>query len=193
VAHHGPGQQPGGGERREPVHFLYVGDDEPRKNLGLLLDAYRLYREKRGDCALPLVLAGSAGADAPGVRVERRPDTARLAELYAGAVALVHPARLEGFGMTPLEALSTGTPVLAVRAGAVQEVCAGAAVYVDPEDPAAMAAEMERLERDPPLREELSRAGRDRALRFSWEHSARAHVRAYTLALEMTASSPGRR
>ncbi|MBV9311692.1 MAG: glycosyltransferase, partial [Solirubrobacterales bacterium] len=56
-----------------PSHFLYVGDDEPRKDLHTLLEAYRIYR-KRSESPLELVLAGSASAKFDGVRVEQRPD-----------------------------------------------------------------------------------------------------------------------
>ncbi|MEA2272697.1 MAG: hypothetical protein QOI98_1405 [Solirubrobacteraceae bacterium] len=190
VAHHGPGQETAPLAPRERKHFLYVGDDEPRKNLGLLLAGYRLYRAQRGGAALPLVLAGSAHAREPGVEVVDQPAEESLAELYAGAVALVHPARLEGFGMTPLEAMRAGTPVLAARAAAVEEVCGEAAIYVDPDDPAALAAELGRLQDDPALRDRLSDAGHARASRFSWEHAASAHMRAYTLAVDMSAPLP---
>ena len=99
------------------------GDAEPRKNLPALLAAYRVYRERAAE-PLPLVLAGTAEARAPGVRVELRPDAERLAALYAGAAALAHPALHEGFGLTLLEAMSTGTPVVAGRVPGVVEVCA---------------------------------------------------------------------
>jgi glycosyltransferase involved in cell wall biosynthesis len=188
VAHHGPGQELPPMPPREPAHFLYVGDDEPRKNLPLLLAAYDGYRAQRDD-ALPLVLAGSAQADGPGIAVVARPDAERLAALYSEAVALVHPARLEGFGLTPLEALRAGTPVVAARAKAVEEVCGDAAVYVDPDDPGGLSAQLARLQDDDALRVRLAEAGRARASRFTWEHSASAHVRAYTLALEMQGSS----
>jgi glycosyltransferase involved in cell wall biosynthesis len=184
VAHHGPGQELPEVAAREPTHFLYVGDDEPRKNLGLLFEAYRRYREQRED-ALPLVVAGSIDASPRGVELVVRPDAQRLAELYAGAVALVHPARLEGFGLTPLEAMGAGTPVVAARSAAVHEVCADAAVYVDPDDPDDLAARLALLQGDAAVRARLAEAGRTRASRFTWEHSAAAHERAYTLALEM--------
>jgi glycosyltransferase involved in cell wall biosynthesis len=190
VAHHGPGQDLPSVSPRLPSHFLYVGDDEPRKNLLLLLTGYGRYREQRGADALPLVLAGSAEADMPGVEVVRRPDPARLAELYAGALALVHPACLEGFGLTPLEALRAGVPVVAARAAAVEEVCGDAAMYVDPDSPDDLAAQLNRLQDDDDLRARLAEAGPIRAARFTWQHSAGAHVRAYTLAMNMSAPLP---
>jgi glycosyltransferase involved in cell wall biosynthesis len=165
--------------------LLYVGDDEPRKNLDLLLAAHRLYRETAGPRALPLVLAGAAAARAgePGVEGLRRPKPEDLERLYAEAAALVHPSLHEGFGLTPLEAMGAGTPVIAARAPGVVEVCADAAVYADPRDPTALAAEIGRVAADRDLRRALSQRGRDRAAAFSWARSARAHVEAYTLAI----------
>jgi glycosyltransferase involved in cell wall biosynthesis len=181
VARHGPGQQLPNAPGRRLSHFLYVGDAEPRKNLGTLLDAYARYR--RGSSRpLELVLAGSAVAHAPGVRVEHQPDARRLAELFAGAAALVHPALYEGFGLTVLEAMRAGVPVIASRS--VEELCAAAARYADAHEPEAFARAMEEIAARPALRAELWQRGRRRAAEFSWEASARAHVAAYSLALE---------
>jgi glycosyltransferase involved in cell wall biosynthesis len=184
VARHGPGQAlPPAGRRFERRHFLYVGDDEPRKNLAALLAGYTRYRAGAADDAAPLVLAGSARARAPGVEVEPRPDSGRLARLYASALALVHPALHEGFGLTPLEAMAAGTPVLAARSPGLVETCGEAALWFDPRDPDAIAAALARAARDPGLRADLAARGSARAAEFSWERCARAHVEAYTLAL----------
>jgi glycosyltransferase involved in cell wall biosynthesis len=164
-------------------YFLYVGDDEPRKNLRGLLAAYRLYRERATE-PLELVLAGSASAAEAGVRVERGPDGARLAALYRGAAALVHCSLHEGFGMTLVEAMASGAPVLAARAPGVVEVCGEAARYADPRDPGSFALAMAEIAADGSLRRELSERGRVRAAGFSWTDSARTHLAAYSLALK---------
>jgi glycosyltransferase involved in cell wall biosynthesis len=184
VAPHGPGQElpPPQREHSADEHFLYVGDDEPRKNLGALLSAHQLYREAADD-PLPLVLAGSLDHSQPSIRVERNPSPQQLAELYAGAVALVHPSLYEGFGLTALEAMSVGTPVIAASTPGLLEVCADAALYVDPTDPQALAVAMARTAADPELRRDLAQRGRRRAAGFSWSRSAQAHLRAYALAL----------
>lgn len=216
VARHGPGQEPGGmaggrawplpggmpartlGGRSpaEPEHFLYVGDDEPRKNVSMLLAAYRGYRE-RSQAPLALVLAGRAGGvawsrargpgrgrvDDPGVRIERDPGAERLAQLYAGAAALIQPSLYEGFGLTALEAMSAGTPVLAASSPGLVEVCGDGARYADARDPASFAAAMSEIAASKALRVHLAARGRASAARFSWESSARAHLDAYSLAL----------
>lgn len=186
VAHHGPGQELPELPRRPPTHFLYVGDDEPRKNLALLLEAHRAYREAAPE-PLSLVLAGSAARHAPGVQTVTAPSAARLAELHAGAAALVHPARHEGFGLTLLEAMSVGTPVITVDTPAVREVCGPAAHYVPPSEAEAGAAPLTAalawLAGDVSAQRELCRRGFERAERFSWARSAHRHLEAYACAL----------
>jgi glycosyltransferase involved in cell wall biosynthesis len=189
VAPHGPGQELAQPAERTAEHFLYVGDDEPRKNVAGLLDAYARYRAAGG--GLPLVIAGAAAragtpagpASVPGAAVIgiADPDAQQLAELHSRAVALVHPSRDEGFGLTVLEAMSLGTPVVAVRNAAVEELAGEAGLIVDD---FALADAMQRIERDEPLRRTLAAAGHRRAAEFSWQRSAKAHIAAYTLARE---------
>jgi len=183
VAPHGPGQEPRLVAAVRAEHFLYVGDDEPRKNLALLLQAYAVYRARSasaGTPPLPLVLAGSATADRDGVRCDPRPD---LAKLFNGAAALVHPALHEGFGLTVLEAMSAGVPVVAARSPGLVETAGEAAHLFDPYDADALTQALLRVASDPARRAELAVAGRRRAASFSWQASARAHIEAYTLAV----------
>jgi glycosyltransferase involved in cell wall biosynthesis len=183
VAAHGPGQEPP--PRPDPPpgedHLLYVGDAEPRKNLEGLLAGYARYRAAGGD--VPLVVAGRVEARADGVRCEGRVTPERLADLYAHALALVHPALHEGFGMTPLEAMHAGVPVLAARSPGVAETCGDAAAYFDPRDPRDLERALATLTRDPELRADLRARGARRAAEHSWANAARAHLQAYTLAL----------
>ncbi len=190
VAPHGPGQAlpVGRTEHAHARHFLYVGDDEPRKGLSDLLDAHRRYAAGRHD-PLPLVLAGRSAERANGYQLvsgEPRPDAARLRELLAGAVALVHPSRDEGFGLTLAEAMACGVAVLAVRNPGIHELCGDAALLVEPEG---LADGMGRLHEETELRAELARMGRARARRFSWDESARLHEEAYVRASRRRAAA----
>ena len=156
VAHHGPGQPLGPITRQAPRHVLYVGDAEPRKNLPLLREAVARFGR------LPLRIATPADD---------------LADLHAHALALVHPALHEGFGLTALEALAAGTPVVAYPSLAVREICGDAALYATTAD--GLAAHLRRLHDDP----ESAPDGRAQAGRFSWARCADEHLRAYTLAV----------
>lgn len=184
VAPHGPGQvRPAAAPRpdRPGGPLLFVGDAEPRKNLPGLLAAYARYRS-RVQAPAPLVLAGAAAAAAgePGVTGVERPDARELAALLDGARALVHPSLHEGFGLPLVEAMALGVPVLAVESAGAREVCGDAARLVDAGD---LAAGLAAVAGDAGLRTGLAARGFERASRFSWASSARAHVRAYTLAL----------
>lgn len=189
VAPHGPGQPlPAAARAQPPRHFLYVGDDQPRKDLPTLLEAHRRYAAPTHDRPpLPLVLAGTigpGGSAALGAAVEviQSPSAGRLAELHAAAAALVHPSRHEGFGLTLVEAMTAGTPVIAADTPAAREVCGDAAILVPAGDVDGLAAELSALAAQPGLRHDLTRRGHARAAAFSWRTSALAHLQAYSLA-----------
>lgn len=187
VARHGPGQLVRADHPRGAGgHLLYIGDEEPRKNLPVLLEAHRILRGT-DDEAPPLVLAGTArptlqaGDD---IRLVDRPDPEQLAGLLTDAIALVLPSLHEGFGLTALEAMAAGVPVVAARSPGVVETCGEAAVYADPYDPQSFADAIAQVTRDTALRRDLSERGRRHAAEFSWARAGRAHVQAYNLALD---------
>ncbi|HET6507434.1 MAG TPA: glycosyltransferase family 1 protein [Baekduia sp.] len=157
-------------------YVLTVASRTARKNLNVLdLAARRL--AARG---VDLVAAGgdrpqfrdddADGAARAGVRALGHVDDALLPGLYAGAAAFVLPSLYEGFGLTALEALAAGVPVVAADRGALPEVCGDAAQLVDPDDAEAIADALERALDDPaPWRA----AGPPRAAPLTWEATAR--------------------
>jgi glycosyltransferase involved in cell wall biosynthesis len=154
------------------AYVLTVASKTARKNLAALEPAAR--RLAAGGVDLV-----AAGGDRPQFRAEG-PCTAvrqlghvpdeHLPGLYAGAAAFVLPSRYEGFGLTCLEAMAAGTPVVAADRAALPEVCGGAALLVDPADPPAIAEAIDRAMGD----ERLRAAGPLRAAAFTWQRAARA-------------------
>jgi glycosyltransferase involved in cell wall biosynthesis len=88
-------------------------------------------------------------------------------------------SRCEGFGLTVVEAMAAGCPVVTTNGGSLLEVAGDAALEVDPEDPPAIGDALLRLCRDPELAADLVRRGRDRAPAFSRAAQARAMARVY--------------
>ncbi|MGH2378387.1 MAG: glycosyltransferase family 4 protein [Candidatus Limnocylindria bacterium] len=165
-------------------YVLYVGQFDPRKNMEGLLGAFA--RAAEGDRDLRLVIAGDLGklrshldtalrrtrAPVERVVVTGFVSDATLAALYSGAECLVHAALLEGFGLTPLEALAAGTPVVGYRTGAVEEVVGDAGLLVDPGDPGALGEALASLLGSDTLAADLRDRAASRAALFSWDRAA---------------------
>ena len=106
-------------------------------------------------------------------------DDAALDGLYRAADCFVFPSLAEGFGLPVLEAMLRGTPVACSNATSLPEVAGDAALLFDPLDVDAIAVSIRRILEDAELAERLREAGRKRALRFSWEDTARQTLASY--------------
>ena len=165
-------------------YVLYVGQFDPRKNVPGLLRAFASAAERDKD--LRLVIVGDLGKLSSHLRdaleTERVPrdrvivtgfvDEPTLAALYAGAECLLHAALLEGFGLTALEALAAGTPVVGYAGGAVAEVVGDAGLLVPSGDDGALANALGRFLNDDALRAGFRSRARARASAFSWDRAA---------------------
>lgn len=181
--------------RAREGYVLFLGTLEPRKNLSALLDAYEQLLGRRREVP-PLVVGGQSTREAaPWVdRMRRAPlnravryvgyvEAAARPALYAGAVALVHPALEEGFGLTLLEAMTIGVPVVAANRGSLPEVLDGAGTLVDPYDADALAAAIERVGDNPAYTAALAARGVARARAFRWRSTADCVLAAYRQAI----------
>ena len=159
-------------------YFLYVGTLEPRKNLPMLVDAWR---EVRRDYEIDLVLAGRRRSDGPqfaqeaGLRLAGEVPDRQLAELYSGALAFVYPSLYEGFGLPIVEAMQCGTCV--ITSSACREAGGGAALYAD--SPAQLVGAMRQVASDPQLVTGRRVQSLARAREFSWDRSARLTYEVY--------------
>ena len=95
-----------------------------------------------------------------------------LPALYAGSTFFIMPSLFEGFGLSVLEAMACGAPVITSQAGALPEVAGDAALQIDPTSVEGMAEAMRMLLGDEGLRSQLRHKGMERACQFSWERSA---------------------
>lgn len=177
-------------------YVLALSTIEPRKGHDSLVRAFAAIA---GDePALKLVLAGADGPALPAVeqeieraglgdRVVRLPyvDDETRAALLRGAWLLVQPSLYEGFGITPLEAMSVGVPVVATDAGAVAEVVGDAAVVVPVGDDHALAEAIQRVADSEDLQHDLVTKGHDRASIYTWERMAEGMAALWREALEI--------
>lgn len=170
-------------------YLLYVGIRGRYKNFTSLIQAYGGSKFLINNCRL--VCFGGGGftqdelsiIDKVGLRSGRilhvEGDDWELARQYAGALAFVYPSLYEGFGITPLEAMSYGCPVICSNGGSIPEIVGEAGYYFNPEDIMGMRNAIEQTVESSALRDELVVRGRQRLKLFSWERCARETYAVY--------------
>jgi glycosyltransferase involved in cell wall biosynthesis len=175
-------------------YVLYVGNIMPHKNLVRLVEAFA---KARRQVPARLVIRGNGHArhvesvrrsietQGLGADVDWKPyaPAEELPPLYRGARALLLPSLYEGFGMTALEAMACGTPVIASQTSSLPEVVGDAGLLIDPLDTSALAKAIVRVLSDDVLARTLRTRGLARVAAFSWERTGRAVQRALDTAL----------
>ncbi len=189
-----------------PTTIMYVGMLKAHKNLDTLVKAFALYTQKYSSRDLHLVIVGKS--DPP--QEQRIRDLARelqidelvrftghlsdadLRLMYHLADLLVHPSLHEGFGLTPLEAMACGTPVVASRIPPHEEVCGDAALLVAPRDIYAMAEAMAAILQNAACATELRRRGLANVKRYTWRHAGQQALEIYDVAYQRYLRRTGR-
>ena len=174
-------------------YFLYVGGLQFSKNIPGLIEAFAALSGSRKSIAL--VMAGETRfwpaeqqslneqINAKGlndrVKLTGWVTNRQLAALYRGATALVHPSFYEGFGLTTLEAMFYGCPVITSNTSSLPEVVGEAGILVNPQQYLEFANAMDRMIDEPELRIQLRDAGFKRLQKFSWAETARQTLNIY--------------
>jgi glycosyltransferase involved in cell wall biosynthesis len=179
----------------EQAPILFVGNVEPKKGIGTLLDAVALL-EQRGHTR-PLLVVGTEGwrygrLPERMARMESRGTVVRtgyvprseLPALYRTAAVFAFPSTVEGFGIPPLEAMACGTPVVCAMHSGLIESAGDAALTVPPGSPETLARALHRTLAHPELHSHLRRAGLERAEQFRWRRAAARMMDIYRLAAE---------
>lgn len=174
-------------------YILYVGNVEPRKNLKILI---RAFRDIRANYDISLIIAGKLGwlyddiiayPETLGIKdyviFTNYVDEKTILDLYNHALVFVYPSVYEGFGMPVLEAMSCGTPVIISGIRPLSEVAKDAALAFNPEDSSELAGVMDKVISSEALRREMSQKGLKRASEYSWKKTAELTVETYSRAL----------
>jgi glycosyltransferase involved in cell wall biosynthesis len=176
---------------RLPARFiLFVSTIEPRKNLGTLLEAWAMMRDRPD-----LVVVGGWGWRYEPIKAQMERlgpalhhlqglDPAELPAVYNLALALAHPAWYEGFGLPPLEAMACGTPVIVSDRSSLPEVVGDAGIIVPADSSDAWRQALEAVAGDADLAARMRSRGILRAAEFSWARSAELTWRAIDSAVK---------
>lgn len=172
-------------------YLLAVGTLEPRKNLGVALEAFaQLPRTMRQ--RYPLVLAGMKGwhtsamerqmasmVAAGEVRLLGYLPREDLARIVAGAISMVYPSIYEGFGLPPLEAMACGVPAIVSNVSSLPEVVGDTGLMFDPHDVKGIATAMGCIIEDRALQARLSERALSRSQQFSWDRCVEQTLNVY--------------
>lgn len=176
--------------------LLYAGSIRPQKNIPRLIEAFAVARSSlekhRGYRDLRLIIIGDEISRHPDVRraviMSRLKHCVRflgfipfdtLRVFHELATAFVFPSLYEGFGLPPLEAMASGTPVIASAVSSLPEVVGGAAMLVNPENVFDIARGITEVLLNDVLRQEMVVKGRKQAAKFSWSRTASGVLKLY--------------
>ncbi len=167
--------------------IVYTGNLYPHKNVNFLINSIETFNKTHKH---QLTLAIICARNAFEKNINKNdyvqylgyvPDK-DLAVLYSEGLALVQPSLIEGFGLTGLEAMSAGLPVLSSDATCLPEIYGDAALYFDPYNQASLILRLEQIMGDNEIQEDLRAKGYLRLKRFSWTKTARETIKAYQAA-----------
>ncbi|GAX60437.1 glycosyl transferase group 1 [Candidatus Scalindua japonica] len=177
-------------------YLLYVGDNGPHKNLGVLISSFRRLKQKRLQDTLSLVIISPEDSLPPGINptcakdnpgeeeyiyhLGFQPDN-DLKALYQGAEALIVPSIMEGFGLPGIEAVSCGTPIIATTESPLPELLGGAVIAVGPKNEQDIEMAMISLLEEQGLAQQLRHSAIALSEKFRWSNSAEQLIKLFRL------------
>ncbi|MEI6397333.1 MAG: glycosyltransferase family 1 protein [Pseudomonadota bacterium] len=175
---------------REDDYILYAGSLEPRKNINILIEAYEKLRHQYPAIKTKLILIGGESPLFASVQLNAREfrddvvfkgfvSDAELSDFYRRAKLVAYPSLYEGFGLPPLEAMASGSPVVTSSTSSIPEVVGNAAILINPRDQEQLTRALHRVLTDSSLRKSMIKAGAEQVLRFNWYRVARGVLSVY--------------
>ena len=170
-------------------YILYTGSVKPHKNVAVLIKALALLRKQQ---RVQLVMTGensSLNKELAGL-IDRFHikdsiiETGRISEpdlraAYQSAAAVVLPSFYEGFGLSMIEAMASGIPVIGARTSSIEEIVGDAGLLFDPRDADELHRHLVKILEDAELRAALQRKGNIRAAQFTWQHTIERTINVY--------------
>ena len=170
---------------------IYTGSVYPHKNVEVLINAIEEHNKtKEVDLQLALICARSVFWERLNKKIIDRGlgkwikmlgfvDDVNVSKLYSLALSLVHPSKMEGFGLTGLESMKMGLPVISSNSTCLPEVYGDAALYFEPTDTAGLIFLLETIIKDKDLRDSLVQKGYVQAKKYSWKKMAKETIAIY--------------
>ena len=177
----------------DALFCLNVGSNHPRKNVSAILQALSILKQKNIPVQFLKVNGVFSNEQNAFIADHNLSDSIQQLEdiaastlvyLYSSADILVAPSFHEGFGLTLLEAMACGTPVMTSNVSAMPEVIGDAGLLIDPDDSQSIADSLQRFYEDVSQQEQLRTKGLARAKLFSWEKTAEEIAKIYHQILE---------
>lgn len=173
-------------------YILSVSTIEPRKNIPFLIEAFGKVLKNNPRLDYQLVLTGKKGWGLETIektiaknKLEDKVvftgyvDDEDMATIYSGATLFAFPSTYEGFGLTPLEAMACGIPVICSNASSLPEVCGDAAIMLDPNDSVAWSKNIAELLSDKNVLQKMSTKSLTQSKKFSWAKTAEETLSVY--------------